>query len=392
MAPASDAGAGPPRRVLVTDGEFKHTLGIVRSLAARGHEVEVIAQSPLAPSIHSRAVRRWHRAPPPGSPGYDDRLLGIASALEPVSLIAVGSGAAAACQRLRPRWPAGVGVALPPAEAYETANDKARAAELARSLGLRAPRERPVRDRACLAAAWSELGAPLVLKSRREVGRKVVRYVRAERDLGPAFEAVHRLSGGDLLAQEYVPGDGFGFSALYWRGARVRAFMHRRVREWPPSGGTSACAESVLDLPELERAGSSLLDALAWHGVAMVEFKGDPRRGGLALMEINAKFWGSLDLALAAGVCFPADLAALMEGRALEPQPPYRRIRFSWPLGGDLWHGIFRPRALPRVLWDALSPAVAHSFRLGDPAPHLYEAWQWARSAPGAWREFRDLR
>ncbi len=163
------------------------------------------------------------------------------------------------------------------------------------------------------------------------------------------------------------------------------------MREWPPSGGTSAAAESLPECPPLERAGTALLDALGWHGVAMVEFKGDPARR-LTLIEINAKFWGSHDLALAAGVRFPSDLVALLEGRPLPPQPPVRRVRFAWPLGGDLWHGLARPVSLPRVLWDAVSPSVGRSFSAGDPLPHLYEWAQWLRSTPGALREAGQLR
>jgi hypothetical protein len=198
-------------------------------------------------------------------------------------------------------------------------------------------------------------------------------------------------SGAAPLVQEYVLGEGWAFFALYWHGRCERRFMHRRVREWPPSGGTSACAESVLEAPALTRAGETLLDALAWHGVAMVEGKRTPG-GEFVLMEINAKFWGSHDLALAAGVRFPADLVALLEGRVLPPQPPVRRVRFSWPLGGDLWHGLARPASLPVVLWDALWPGTAHNTRLSDPAPHLYELAQWARSTPGALAEARRLR
>src|SRR5262249_55075992 len=172
-----------------------------------------------------------------------------------------------------------------------------------------------------------------------------------------------------------------------------RSFMHRGVREWPPSGGTSACAESVPDAPALAAAGAALLDALAWHGVAMVEFKGALERGSLALIEINAKFWGSHDVALAAGVDFPGDLVALLEGRTLAPaEERPRAVRFAWPFGGDLWHGLFRPASLPAVLRDALSPAVAHSYRLDDPLPLAFEIAQWARSAPGAWREQRMTR
>ena len=64
-----------PGRVLVTDGEFKHTLGIVRALAARGHEVHLLARSRRAPAVHSRAVHAWHVAPSSGEPAFDARLL-----------------------------------------------------------------------------------------------------------------------------------------------------------------------------------------------------------------------------------------------------------------------------------------------------------------------------
>jgi len=378
-------------RVLVTDGEFKHALGIARALAGRGHDVHVVARSALAPSLWSRAVRRRHYSPPTGTRAYDDALFGIASVLAPVSVVPVGSGSVAAANRLRTRWSDAVRLALPSAEALAIANDKARTSALARSAGVTTPEERAVPHLEAARAAWNDIGSPLVLKSAHEEGRKVLRYVRRVEDLPAAYEAVRAASSGGVIAQEYIEGEGYGFSALYWLGRRVRTFMHRRVREWPPSGGTSACAESIPEAPELERAGTALLDALHWHGVAMVEFKGS-LGGRLALMEINAKFWGSHDIALAAGVCFPCDLVALMEGREVPAQGPVRPVRFSWPLGGDLWHGVFRPSSLGAVLSDAFSPSVAHSFRWSDPVPTLFEALQWARSAPGAWREFVALR
>src|SRR5439155_898718 len=99
-------------------------------------------------------------------------------------------------------------------------------------------------------------------------GVKTVRYARDEAGVAAAFAAARAASLEDVLAQEYVAGEGYGWSALYWNGALQRSFMHRRVREWPPSGGTSACAESVLDAPALARPGAAPLDALRAHGVA----------------------------------------------------------------------------------------------------------------------------
>lgn len=383
--------AGAPGRVLVTDGEFKHALGIARALRELGHEVHLVARSGRAPAAHSRAVQRVHYLPSPKDPAYPEALLACASGLAPVSLVAVGDGAVHAADLLRERWPAGVRVALPPAGSLVVANDKAKTGALARSLGVATPRETAANSLAAAAEAFAELGGRAVFKSRFEAGRKILRYVRSADDVPAAYEYVHALSGAGPLVQEHVEGEGWAWLALYWEGRLVRRFMHRRVREWPPSGGTSACAESVHGAPELERAGGALLDTLAWHGVAMVECKKTPE-GRFVLMEINAKFWGSHDLALAAGVNFPGDLVALLEGRALvQPQPPYRQVRFSWPFGGDLWHGIAAPSHLPAVLRDALSPGVAHSLRWDDLLPSLYEIAQWARSTPGALREAREL-
>jgi predicted ATP-grasp superfamily ATP-dependent carboligase len=385
------AESAPSRsRVLVTDGEFKHTLGVVRDLAAAGHEVHLLARSRRAPAAHSRAVRAWYPSPAAG-PELDARLLEIAARLVPVSVVPVGSSAMAAADRLRGRWPEGVRVAIAPPGAYATAMRKDSTAAAARTVQVEAPRERLVANGNEVRAALEAFGAPLVLKSSREEGVKALRYVRDPAGIDAAYAAVRATAAEGVLAQEYVRGAGYGFSALYWNGRRMRAFMHRRLREWPPSGGTSAAAESLPECPPLERAGTELLDALGWHGVAMVEFKGDPG-GRLVLMEINAKFWGSHDLALDAGVRFPSDLVALLEGRTLAPQPPVRRVRYTWPLGGDLWHGLARPQSLPTVLWDSVSPWVHRSLSLADPLPHLFELAQWARSTPGALREAGELR
>lgn len=392
MSAPREGGGTPPGRVLVTDGEFKHTLGIVRALAARGHEVHLLARSGRAPAVHSRAVHAWYPVPAPGTPEFEARLLELAGALRPASFLPVGSGSMAAADRIRDRLEAaGVRMALPPAASFVIANDKERAAARAREAGIATPGERLVPDAAAVRDAAGALGLPMILKSAREEGRKALRYVRRIEDAEAAFAEVRAMATAGVLAQEFVKGEGFGFSALYWNGRRVRHCMHRRVREWPPSGGTSACAESLPDAPALERAGTAVLDALSWHGVAMVEFKG-ALTGELKLMEVNAKFWGSHDVALAAGVDFPGDLVALLEGRSLPPQAPVKHVRFAWPLGGDLWHAMAAPRDVFAVLGDALSPGVAKSFRWSDPSPTLWEIAQWARSTPGAMREARELR
>jgi predicted ATP-grasp superfamily ATP-dependent carboligase len=93
------------------------------------------------------------------------------------------------------------------------------------------------------------------------------------------------------------------------RGKPLAAFQHRRVREVPITGGASSYRDSVPLDPVLLDHAVRLLGALDWTGLAMVEFKaGD---GRLALMEVNGRIWGSLPLAVKAGMDFPGRLVDL---------------------------------------------------------------------------------
>jgi predicted ATP-grasp superfamily ATP-dependent carboligase len=138
--------------------------------------------------------------------------------------------------------------------------------------------------------------------------------------------------------QECVAGVGVGFFALFDHGQPKRIFMHRRLRELPVAGGmsTAACAYYHETLKDY---GLRILSALKWHGVAMVEFKYQEESDRLVLMEINPKFWGSVELALEAGVEFAADLVRVFRGEPLAYSQCYdRQLHFYWPLDGDLVH------------------------------------------------------
>ena len=103
-------------------------------------------------------------------------------------------------------------------------------------------------------------------------------------------------------------------------------------------------AESIALDTELVAQSEALLDQFGWQGVAMVEFKREETTGTPYLMEINGRFWGSLQLAISAGVDFPALLVALARGEFVNAVDAYRigvRNRWWW---GDVDHLITRLR------------------------------------------------
>jgi predicted ATP-grasp superfamily ATP-dependent carboligase len=128
------------------------------------------------------------------------------------------------------------------------------------------------------------------------------------------------------LIQTLVRGRGVGVNTLWREGRPLVWFTHRRVREIDLRGGRSTAAASMACDPRMLESASRMLSALRWHGVAMAEFKWDEESGAFWLLEINGRFWGSLPLALAAGVDFPYYLYQV----AMEetPTPPA-----SYPVG-----------------------------------------------------------
>ena len=78
-----------------------------------------------------------------------------------------------------------------------------------------------------------------------------------------------------------------------------------------------------LQHPQMEKIATDLLKHYSWHGVAMVEFK-LTNEGKPILMEVNPRFWGSINQAVQSGVDFPALLYAMAVEGDVKPVLNYR--------------------------------------------------------------------
>jgi predicted ATP-grasp superfamily ATP-dependent carboligase len=134
--------------------------------------------------------------------------------------------------------------------------------------------------------------------------------------------------------QKFIPGTGCGVCILLARdGALCAEFAHERLRDYRPTGSGSVLRRSARVDPRLRDMSLNLLRHLGACGVAMVEFRVDSRTGDPYLMEINGRFWGSLQLAIDAGVNFPALLVDLALGRPVT-KPAYKEdVVLRWWIG-----------------------------------------------------------
>lgn len=140
-----------------------------------------------------------------------------------------------------------------------------------------------------------------------------------------------------LMVQKFVQGEGYGVEALMHDEGPTAFFIHRRLREYPTTGGASTLRESVRD-DKLEQLGIRLLQAMKWDGVAMVEFRVNTGTGEPMLIEVNGRFWGSLPLAINAGVDFPYLLYKSMIDKENFNCSEYRNgLKQRWLAGDFLW-------------------------------------------------------
>jgi predicted ATP-grasp superfamily ATP-dependent carboligase len=350
-------------RILITEASAKHSVALQGGLRAAAREVVLVghdADAGWLARFYGRLDRHLAHIP-----------LAEALTREPFDLVIPVGGrsvreVAATCPHR---------AVLASAPSLAACYDKAQTMEVARSVGLAFPQTWTVRSESDLAAC--PIGFPCVLKPRFETDLKAVRYASDAAERLVAARVLLKMLGagaeGGILVQEYVRGQGHGLFALFDRGRPVRVFMHERIREYPATGGAS-CAARAFYHEDLKAAGLRLLSALDWHGVAMVEFKRDELSGAFVLMEVNAKFWGSYELALSAGVNFGADLVRVFCGERLEYSEDYdRECRFYWPLDGDLLH-LAKARQLPRVREYIRSGAHTNLFQ-----SYRADAWKAAR-------------
>ena len=394
-----------PLTAFVTDGDQRPALAITRSLGRRGIAVIVGADQPDSLASASKYCVRHVRYPSPvhHPDGFEQFLTTFAERERIDIVMPVTDVTTHLVAKNAPALNRCTATAVPPFDAFESVTDKASLARLAAKCGVAVPRTLFVQNRAAVKEVLDQIQYPAVIKpSRSRIRTKTgwlaaaVQYAHDEADLLRLYEDVECLACYPTMIQERIVGPGVGVFVLCDHGELRAVFAHRRLREKPPSGGASVLCESVDFDPALLDQAMRLLGPLGWHGVAMMEFKQDERTGRSFLMEVNGRFWGSLQLAIDAGVDFPYLSCQLALGETIAPPLEYRIGAKSRWLLGDLDHLIARllhsrdtlnlPQGAPsraRAIVDFLRP-MNHGMRYDvvagdDPRPFLHEAQQYVR-------------
>ena len=333
--------------VFVTESDARQVLAIIRSLGKRGIKVTAGDCKKLSIGFFSKYCDKKVLYPSPleNPELFKKSLLKYVANNEVDVLIPVSSSAVFTVSCSLDAFSRYVSVPIPPYETVMKAFDKASTAKIAE--GIPRPKTYVPKKISEVHAIAKKVDYPTVVKPRVSSGSRGLKYANNPAELLYHFETTAKKYGYPLV-QEYIPGNEiYGVSALLNKDSKPRAvFVHKRIRQFPVTGGPSTCRVSV-SKPSLAKLGLKLLEEMKWYGVAMVEFKVDLRDGKPKLIEVNPRFWGSLSLAIAAGVDFPYLLYKLAVEDDVQPIFNYKvGVKARYLLFGDVFHFMDSPSKL----------------------------------------------
>lgn len=329
--------------VVVTDGKYRASVAAVRTLGRAGLRVAVTqtredtrGEPPVFASRYA-AETHWLEGSVTDA-DYADRLLALLRQYDRPVLFCVGTATLGAVSGRRADFARVCDFLIAEPAVLDRLNDKAEVWSRCRALGIPVPEQyegEPDRYPVVIKPHCGEkLG--LTAAHRYTVAGNSAEYA--------SCMAQMRQYDPDPLVQEKLEGEGVGVSLLLDGDSElVSAICHRRIREYPISGGPSTCCESFYD-EEMIGTAFRLLANFGFVGMAMVEFKAG------RVLEVNPRIWGSFPLTACTDSPFALNYVRAAAGERVDYTPcDYRtgvRMRFllndTLATFAYLGHGRFR--------------------------------------------------
>lgn len=363
---------------------------IARSLHRQNIPVIVAPVTPAEPAIQSRAIQKHVRLPDFRA-RRDDFIRELTALIQTEGIdmiMPTGDGAMAAVAQHYETLANLAHVGSPSPAVMERVLNKDLTLAAAQKCGIPIAASRLIEDPSEIATRIEGLQYPLIAKPTVRDGKNSyrIKYFITAKDLFNSIAKDDEWLRGALL-QEYVPGVGKGIGVLMHKGAPMAMFQHRRVKEFPYTGGVSVTAEAEKIDPVLGDLAVALLREIEWQGIAMVEYRYNPADNRFVFMEINGRYWGSLFLAARAGIDFPYYEWQLAHGEQPNIPKTYAAgSRARW-LAGDIsrLHSILdqshrseidpvsRGKEIMRFVTDFGFRTRDAVFSFNDPMPGIQE-------------------
>ncbi len=258
--------------------------------------------------------------------------------------------------------------------------------------------------------SYPQLFRPIIPWIEREDGSRRLNkrfVVKSEVHLLSIIDEHPELINNGVLVSAYQSKRALSYFGVCDKGQVLVEGFQERLNEQEPYNEVATLSATIAPIAIIRRHAQNLLKGLQWQGPFKVEFIKD-QRGSYRLISLIGRLWGSLQLAISAGVNIPLISYRLAEGTLtsdlLTNAVPHVRMRW---LIGDAASKIANAGHLVKNIWAVGNNLAAFSklkawmgqpktmtcydvFDIEDPMPFLFELQHktWRR----AFGEMRDAR
>jgi D-aspartate ligase len=262
---------------------------------------------------------------------------------------------------------------VPEPRAFEIANNKWLLAEFLTQNEIPSPPTVLVTCDAVFQEKLSQMEFPVLLKPVTAWGGDGIERFENLSDLGHFLEQHRREKIKDrFVVQSLLSGFVVGVNVLCRAGKILAATMQRGII---PNTKRYAAAGAIKFIKEDRFLGIAerLVSGLGWSGFANLDTLYDSGEDQLKILEINARFWGSLRGSAIAGVSFPY-LACLAALGIPFPKPDYELARYAHPKTA-LRAGLLRLLGRNQIS-DFTLQETGLRFLLADPVAETVRAFR----------------
>ena len=372
-------------KILISDPDSKISLGIIRSLGLKNYEIEMFHNHKRPLCYYSKFCKKINILPDYNSKNFNTKFLKLIKKNKYHLVIPVQYKSFFFLSKIKKKILKYSNFVCENHNRINFVSSKKKVNHLSKKIkdkNFRVIETHKYETVSKLTSKNTNINFPLVIKPAYEQGgnSKNIFYVKNFFEINEIFNKLGSTKKNILkyIIQKKIDGVGRGFFALCKNGKCLNTFQHQRIREMPISGGMSVAAKSIFD-KNLQKIGEKIVKKIKWTGLIMLEFKYHANK--YYLIEINPKFWGSLDLAIASNVDFPNKLVSYANGIKSKKRDLYRlNMKFHWPLNGDLQNSIKNPKIFLRVILDILNPFVkSNIWIIKDPIVTLYMMYKFIK-------------
>lgn len=319
------------KRVLVTDANSTKALAIIRSLGPN-YEVFAAGTDRMALGRFSKYCIKYFKYNRNTSE-FVNAVLSLCKVNKIEILITPEEESSfLVSQRKEEFAENGIILTVPSFRVMQICMNKPSTLEYAAKVGVPIPRTEYLKSTEEAFDAAQRIGYPVVVRpvsSHYWTGQDFIRtgavgYARNYQELKNQIEKQPSEMPPPFL-QKYVEGRGMSVLFAMNKHAEIVAMAaHEGIREYRPTGGTLIVRRSIAINDKILTYCTTLLKEIGYDGgVLEVEFRVSNDMEKIYFMEINPRFWATVQGPIDAGVDFPAILVATALGQNV-PKPDYK--------------------------------------------------------------------